>query len=119
MITKDDFLRYMEDLEKTVSYQKDLNKLFDRHNIEGYLCRPDCSASLIRILNQVMHVEQQDDYITKFVFESNFGKIKNDKMIYIDKNRKQRKIENAEQLYNLLVDLPEKNEVKTELVNMD
>lgn len=125
-ISQDDFVSYMKDIERTLSYQSDLNDLFKKYDVEGYVCRPDCVASLIHLLNKVMDIEKQDDHITKFVFESRFGKNKNSSIKYIDKSNKPRKIDSAIDLYRLIKDLSDENiekekdkEVENPLVNTD
>ena len=111
VVSLQDFTDYMDNIEKTLSYQDALNDLFDAHNVEGYICRPDCAASLIRLLSNVMGIDEQDDYITKFVFDSKFGKSNDSSIKFIDRSNKERHIKNAKDLYFLITDALERDEI--------
>lgn len=96
----------MNDIKAAIDYQNDLNKLFSKHNVDGYLFQPDCTAMLIRLLNKIFCVESQDNYIEKFCFESDFGK-KQTPGMFLDAKNRETKISNSEELYDLLVSLSE------------
>lgn len=108
IVSKDEFVSYIDDIKNSMDYQKELNKLFSKYNVDGYLFQPDCSASLIRLLNKVFHVSSQDGYIEKFCFETDFGK-KNIPGSFLNKRKKEVKISTSEDLYDLLLELYEMN----------
>lgn len=106
LISKEDFVSCINDIKDTMEYQNDLNKLFNKHNVDGYLYQPDCSAMLIRLLNKIFCVSSQDNYIEKFCFDTDFGKKHIDGM-FLDAKNREIEINSPEELYDLLISLAE------------
>lgn len=101
-ITKKQFVAYMSELKNVMDYQKSLNKLFEKFQVDGYLYQPDCSCALLTLLHNVFKEADEDNYIEKFCFDANFGVKTLDKVFY-DKKRNEVKITSAEELYDLLM----------------
>ena len=108
IISKEDFVSCINDIKETTDYQNDLNKLFNKYNVDGYLFQPDCSAMLIRLLNKIFCVSSQDNYIEKFCFETDFGK-KHVSGMFLDRKNREVTISSAEELYDLLISLVDLN----------
>lgn len=104
LITSEEFASYLSEIQKAMSYQRDLNKLYDKYQIGICDDNPDCVPSLIQLLNKVMHVSSQDRYIERFCYDTNFGKKQVDDIFY-DINMKPIVIETADDLYHLLLSL--------------
>ena len=106
LLTKEEFVEYLDEIQSVIEYQKGLNSLFNKHNVDGYVYQPDCVASLIKLLHTIWGEADQDDYIEKFCFESNFGK-KAIPNLFLGKDRQDVPVSNSEELYDLLLDLYE------------
>lgn len=106
LLPKEDFVSYMDEIRTVLEYQKGLNNLFRKHEVDGYVCQPDCVSSLIKLLHSIWGEADQDDYIEKFCFEANFGK-KSVPNLFLDKSHQDVTISNAEELYDLLLQLYE------------
>lgn len=104
LITSEEFTSYLSEIQKAMSYQRDLNKLYDKYQIGICDDNPDCVPSLIQLLNKVMHVSAQDRYIERFCYDTNFGKKKADDIFY-DVNMKPVIVNTPDDLYRLLLSL--------------
>lgn len=106
LLPKEDFVSYIEEIRAVIEYQKGLNNLFRKHEVDGYVYQPDCVSSLIKLLHTIWGEADQNDYIEKFCFESNFGK-KSVPNLFLDKGHQDVPVTNAEELYDLLLELYE------------
>lgn len=103
-ISKEEFENYISDLQNVMSYNRDLNQVFEKHGADGYLYHPDCSTSLLSILHKIFGVADSNDYIEKFCFECNFGK-KSVDGIFFGVSGEPVTIKTTSELYDLLVSL--------------
>lgn len=100
IISKDDFVSIIYDLQKTNDYQRGLNRYFKNHDVDGYIYQPDCSCSVIKLLHMIFGKKDIDEWISYFCFDLNFGKKWTPGSI--NRNGKDIKLENASDLYDLL-----------------
>lgn len=100
-ICKQDFVNIITELRKANDYQTGLNRYFKTHDVDGYIYQPDCSCSVIKLLNLIF--DDTDEWIDYFCFELNFGRKWKEGMVKTD-NGKDIKLANAEDLYDLLIE---------------
>lgn len=103
-ITKDEFISYLDEIERAMNFQNSINKIYEKYGVGLYDNHPDCIVSLITLLNKVMHVQSQDKYIEKFCYDTNFGKKKNIDP-FLDKDLNEVEIKSSGELYDLLISL--------------
>jgi len=101
MITKEEFLTVMKEIEYCYKYSDDLNAFFHRTNVNGYLFQPDCTETALRLLHLIFKNEDVDEWISYFCYELDFGKKWKEGMVK-DKDGADIKLQTAEDLYNLL-----------------
>lgn len=106
ILPKEDFVTYINEIRDVMEYHKSLNDLFKKRGVDGYLFSPDCTHSLIRLLNNILQVEEQDSYIEKFCFDADFGKKLTPRM-FLDENGCDVVITSPDELYDLLLRLYE------------
>lgn len=99
LISKEDFVSYMNDIKAVNDYQKDLNDLFNKHNIEGYLFQPDCIDTAVKLLELVM--EDSDGWISYYCWDLDFGRCYEDGMI-LDESGCNIKLKTIDDLYRIL-----------------
>lgn len=101
MLSKEEFINAMQDIENTYRFQKSIISCYKKHNIEGYLVQPDCCATALRLIHDIYINNDKAEWIDTFCFKLDFGK-KWEPGILLDGNGKEIKLENSEDLYNLL-----------------
>lgn len=102
MISKELFVEVINDMERAERYQSDLNDFFRSHDTDGYIFQPDCSVSVLRLLHNFFGKADENDWISYFCFELNFGKAYKPGCV-TDKNNNNIDLSNAESLYDFLV----------------
>lgn len=100
IISKEDFIIIINDLQKTNDYQTGLNRYFKNHDVDGYIYQPDCSCSVVKLLHAIFGSADIDEWISYFCFELDFGR--KWKQGRIKGSGKDIKLENASDLYDLL-----------------
>ena len=73
-ISKDDFVKAIEDVRSAERCSTNLNYFFKENKVDGYLFFPDCSTTVVRLLHKFFGKADQDDWISYFCFELDFGK---------------------------------------------
>ena len=53
LLPKEVFVSCIEEIQTVLEYQKSLNQLFKKHNVDGYIYQPDCVSSLIKVLHTI------------------------------------------------------------------
>ena len=105
MLTKETFVKAMNELIRARNYQEDLNNFFESHCSDGYIYQPDCSDSLVSVLEEAMNQKPGEDGLTDiayFCYELEYGRkykdgcYKNDKGEDVD-------ISTPELLYDYIV----------------
>lgn len=104
LISKEEFTSYINEIKRAMNYQKELNRLYGKYQVGMYDDHPDCVASLIQLLNKIMKVSEQDKYIERFCFDTDFGKKQLDGVFY-DANMREVTISSSDDLYDLLENL--------------
>lgn len=101
IISKEDFVSIMDDLQKTNDYQRGLNRYFKNNDVDGYIYQPDCSCSVIKLLHMIFSDADFNEWISYFCFELDFGRKWKPKII-TEKDGTDIKLETSEDLYNYL-----------------
>ena len=109
IVSKELFIEAVNELERAFDYQENLNKFFKNNCSDGYLIQPDCSDMVIKLLENVMKLERNEDGYTDlsyFCLGLEFGRkfvpgcIKE---IDEDGNEVELDFSSAEKLYDYLV----------------
>lgn len=101
MISKEDFIKTLENVRKVNDYGEDLNKLYRKYDLDGYLFQPGCTIDVLRLLHIIFGDADKDEWISYFVFELNFGK--NWKPGMVTENKKDIDLSTIEKLYDFLI----------------
>lgn len=101
MITKEEFVTVMKEIEYCHRYSDKLNNFFHQNNVDGYLFQPDCTETALRLLHLIFKNADVDEWISYFCYELDFGKKWKEGMVK-DKDGADIKLQTAEDLYNLL-----------------
>ena len=75
IISKDLFCETINDLKKAEDYQRGLNDFYREHCADGFLIQPDCSLTVIKLLESMFgqdEMEMSDIYY--FCYEIDFGR---------------------------------------------
>ncbi len=64
-ISKENFTEAIEEIKKSIKYQKELNNFFKTHNADGFIFQPDCCNELIKILH-ILFEKDDDNLIYNF-----------------------------------------------------
>ena len=99
-ISKEDFIMIITDLQKAFDYQKGLNRYFKNHDVDGYIYQPDCSCSVFKLLHIMFGEADNENWITKFCFDFDFGRKYKDSLK--DKSNNIIKFSTINDLYNIL-----------------
>lgn len=103
VISKDEFISIIDDIKNIDEYHSALNKVFRKHNVDGYIFQPDGTASIVKLLHFIFGDKDNENYISKFVFDYNFGKTFNaDKDTITNSSGNLIDLSNAEKLYEIL-----------------
>ena len=74
MLSKEEFVKAINDVENVCRYQEGLNNYFRKNNVDGYIFQPDCSSTVIGLLHTILGEKDKDEWIDYFCFELDFGK---------------------------------------------
>ena len=102
MITKDEFVAIVNEIEQVHKYSDSLNTFFHKNNVQGYLFQPNCTETALRLLHLIFKSEDTDEWISYFCYELDFGR-KYKEGIVKDKDGADIKLQTAEDLYELLI----------------
>lgn len=72
-ISKEEFVGYIDEIKKTIDFNDNVNNFLDSHGADGCLFLPNCIESVLRLLHQAME-EPEEDTISRFCFDYEFGK---------------------------------------------
>lgn len=102
-ISKEDFIKAINDIEKVNKYHDSLNSFFQKNEVDGYIFQPDCVDTVLRLLHIVFGEADRDNWIEYFCYELNFGKKWKSGCI-TKKDGTDIKLETSEDLYNYLME---------------
>lgn len=74
LLSKEEFVSAINDVENVYKYQEGLNNFFRKNNVDGYIFQPDCSPTVIKLLHGIAGEKDKDGWIDYFCFELDFGK---------------------------------------------
>ena len=77
MISKDTFVKAINQIITVYEYYNKLNELFDEYGADGYIYPPTCADALVLVLEEAMgleHNESNYNDISYFVYELYCGK---------------------------------------------
>lgn len=77
MISKDSFVKALDEVKKVDDYQNGLNDFLENNGADGYVYQPDCTSIVIELLEEIFGLKQDDcgyTDISYFVYELEFGK---------------------------------------------
>lgn len=104
MISKDDFVEALNEIEKVYKYHENLNYFFGKNGVDGYIYQPDCIPIALKLLVSMTNDNENDRWIEFFCFELDFGH-KWKKGTITDKDGSDIKLETASDLYDYLLSL--------------
>jgi hypothetical protein len=102
ILSKEDFVSVIHDLQSVEEYQTGLNNFFKKHDVDGFIFQPDCSCAVYKLLHLIFGAADENDTIEYFCFELGFGS-KWREGCFKDENGVDIKLSNAEELYDYLV----------------
>lgn len=74
MISKDEFVKAIEELQWKKDYDDRLNRFFKDNEVECQMYPPDLSSTVIRLLHIQFGDADKDELIENFIFYQNFGR---------------------------------------------
>lgn len=74
ILSKDEFVDVINDVEKSIGYQNGLNSYFRKNEVDGYILQPDCVATVLRLLHIIFDKSDKDNLIERFCLELEFGR---------------------------------------------
>lgn len=101
MLSKEIFVQIIEDVKKKCDYQYELNDFYKSHGADGYIFQPDCSESVLLLLENIF--DDKDNWISYFCFELDFGRNWKEGMV-TSKHGDDIPLSTPEELYELLTD---------------
>lgn len=101
MLSKEEFVKAINEVENVCRYQEGLNNYFRKNNVDGYIFQPDCTSTVISLLHTISGTKDKDEWINYFCFELDFGKKWKEGMI-TEKDGTDIILKTSEDLYNLL-----------------
>ena len=101
MLSKEEFVKAINEVENVCRYQEGLNNFFRKNNVDGYIFQPDCTSTVISLLHTIAGTKDKDEWIDYFCFELDFGK-KWKEGVITEKDGTDIILKTAEDLYNLL-----------------
>lgn len=104
MLSKDEFIKALDEVEKVNKYNEELNSVFRKNGVDGYIFQPDCTATVLRLLHILFEKADKDEWIEYFCYELDFGKNWKSGII-INKDGSDIKLGTSEDLYNYLCTL--------------
>ena len=60
MLSKEQFINAINDVENVCRYQEGLNNYFRKNNVDGYIFQPDCSSTVIGLLHTIFGEKDKD-----------------------------------------------------------
>lgn len=102
MISKEDFIKAINDVQKVNDYSRGLNDFFNKNNAEGWLFHPDCTDTVINLLHHIFGGKDADEWISYFCYELDFGRDYHPGSI-TDADGGEIKMASAEDLYEFLI----------------
>lgn len=102
MITKEEFVTIINEVEQVSKYSDNLNTFLHNNNVQGYLFQPNCTETTLRLLHLIFKQADVDEWISYFCYELNFGKKWKEGTVK-DRDGADIKLQTAEDLYTLLV----------------
>ena len=100
-ISKEEFIKAIEDVKTVSKYHEGLNNFFRKNNVQGYIFQPDCCDTVLRLLHNVFSEGDKDKWIEYFCFDLNYGK-KWEQGSIRDKYGKEIVLQTSEDLYKLI-----------------
>ncbi len=101
MLSKEIFIKVIEDVKEKYDYQNELNTFYKSHGADGYIFQPDCAESVLLLLEYLFN-DDEDHMISYFCYELDFGRSWKPGDVE-DPNGQEIKMETPEDLYNFLV----------------
>lgn len=74
VIKKDEFVKIIEDIQKSDMYAEKLNSFFKKEKIDGYIYQPNCVDTSLRLLHLLLEEYDKSDLIETFCVDLDFGK---------------------------------------------
>lgn len=74
ILSKEEFVQFITDVQTANDYQKGLNRYFKSHDVDGYIYQPDCSCAVLRLLHMIFGEADSDEWISSFCFDFDFGR---------------------------------------------
>jgi hypothetical protein len=77
MLSKETFCDAVRELQRAWDYQEGLNEYFSNNGVDGYVYQPDCSETLIRVIEESMGLPIDDEIgsdLAYFCWELDFGR---------------------------------------------
>ena len=102
IISKEDFIKVINDVQKVNDYGNGLNEFFRKNNVEGWLIQPDCTDTVVNLLHYIFGGKDADEWIGYFCFELDFGRKYHSGRI-TDADGSDIKMASAEDLYEFLI----------------
>lgn len=111
-LSKSDFIRCINDLKKIEEFHDGMDKLFKKHDVDGYFYPPDCTDTVVYLLHKIFGEKDFEEWIDYFIFSLGYGKNWKPGLIK-DKDGNDIPLQTPEQLYDILcgseVNLPSAN----------
>ena len=101
MITKEEFVAIIDEVEQVHKYSDSLNHFFHQNNVQGYLFQPNCTETALRLLHLMFKQADTDEWISYFCYELNFGRKWKEGTVK-DRDGADIKLQTPEDLYDFL-----------------
>lgn len=102
LLSKERFIEIINEVNNVMKYDSDLNKLYIKYHVDGYLHQPDCTCTVLSLLHIIFGEADKDEWISYFCFELDFGRAYKDGMV-LDKDGKVINLSDATHLYDFLL----------------
>lgn len=107
IISKEIFLDCIKTLQDLDAFQNGLNDYYHAHNVDGYLYYPDGSVTILNLLHNIFH--DDDEWIDYFCCDLEYGNNYEPGCV-TEYDGTEIPLVTAEDLYNLLIENMEENE---------
>lgn len=101
-ISKEMFVSAIKDIQNSKDFFRGLNNYFSSKDCDGYLYPPTCVDTVITLLHTLFGEMDQDELISYFVWELDFGRAYEDGDV-LDDDGNNIRLSNAEDLYDFLI----------------
>jgi hypothetical protein len=105
ILSKEEFISVINSVRQVFDYQNGLNDYFRANDVDGYLFQPDCTCDVITLLHFIFGDLDDDEWISYFCFELDFGRKWKEDMI-LDKSGNSIRLSTPEELYDFLIQVP-------------